>query len=120
MSHYDVALCYTMTLCYVGGEQTTSSDEAKPADDSAAAPAEGEAAPAATEGESQDIECLAVVVGELSTMLGLREMCNQQYRVVINHIASFALILLYHKEKTIIAIREYTRQLRSGVFLTIL
>ena len=43
-----------MTLCYVGGEQTTGSDEAKPADDSAAAPAEGEAAPAATEGESQD------------------------------------------------------------------
>ena len=53
MSHYDVALCYTMTLCYLGGEQTTGSDEAKPADDSAAAPAEGEAAPAATEGESQ-------------------------------------------------------------------
>ena len=42
-------------------------------------------------------------------MLRLREMCNQQYRVVINHIASFALILLYHKEKTIIAIREFVR-----------
>ena len=54
MSHYDVALCYTRTLCYLGGEQATGSDEAKPADDSAAAPAEGEAAPAATEGESQD------------------------------------------------------------------
>ena len=45
-------------------------------------------------------------------------MCNQQHCVVINHIASFALILLDHKEKTIIAIREFARQLRSRVVLT--